>query len=79
MGFFWRSSPTNGSSVVGKERLKNILSTERSISLAYIDDLKRDIRILVLKHAKSSEVMISADIDKNRNVDIMVSISETSK
>ncbi len=71
--FNWNEK--GGSANLAKQRLQVILPRERNIGIGYIDDLKKDIIVLMQRYTKSTDIVVDAYTNKNNTLDIKVIIN----
>lgn len=72
----WKKNNRSGTALIAKDRLTNTLASERGQNVKYLDDLKTDIREIVSKYTRASNIIINAHVNKNNKVDIKVYIGD---
>lgn len=73
---FWNRNinEKSGSASIARERLQTILANERSNNVDYLDDLKKEMILLVQKYTPASRIVIRTSANKGNMLDIKVSI-----
>ncbi len=65
----------NGTASLAKQRLQGILPKERNLNVGYLDDLQKDIVILMQRYTHSTDIETIAYANKNNTIDIKIIIN----
>lgn len=71
---FRNKNGSGGTATLAKNRLNQVLISERGQNIAYLDKLTKDITDIVKQYAKTQNIVVNASANRNNTLDIQICI-----
>lgn len=77
LSIFRNKNESGGTATLAKNRLNQVLISERGQNIAYLDKLTKDITDIVKQYAKTQNIVVNASANRNNTLDIQICIGRT--